>query len=76
MPKYRKIGIKTITKITNVSVNYSITDAQSGFRAYNKMALEKLVPSDFGMGISTEILIKASKSQLRIKEIPITVLYY
>lgn len=75
MPEYRKIGIKVITKLTNASMNDSLTDSQSGFRAYSKKVLDEIVPSDFGMGVSTEILIKASKKELRIAEVPIVVLY-
>lgn len=75
MPEYRKIGIKVITRLTNASMNDSLTDSQSGFRAYSKKVLDEIVPSDYGMGVSTEILIKASKKELRIAEIPIVVLY-
>tara|TARA_B100000029_G_scaffold167274_1_gene163456 strand:+ start:1996 stop:2880 length:885 start_codon:yes stop_codon:yes gene_type:complete len=75
IPKYRKLGINIITKVTNSTINEKLTDSQSGFRAYNKKTLEKIDPTEKGMGISTEILIKASKNELRITEIPITVLY-
>jgi len=74
-PNYRKIGIKTITRITNISINEELTDSQSGFRAYNKKVLAALSPSDYGMGISTEILIKASRMNFRISEVPIKILY-
>jgi len=75
VPKYRKAGIKAITNITNVSTDLKLTDSQSGFRAYNKKVLSDVVPSEYGMGVSTEILIKASKKGYRIKEVPIVVLY-
>lgn len=75
MPEYRKLGIKVITKITNASMNDSLTDSQSGFRAYSKKVLNDIVPSDYGMGVSTEILIKASKKEFRIAEVPIVVSY-
>jgi len=75
VPKYRKAGIKTITGLTNVATGLNVTDAQSGFRSYNKKSLENINPSDFGMGISTEILIKAKKMNYRIIEIPIVILY-
>lgn len=75
MPEYRRLGIKIITKLTNASMNDSLTDSQSGFRAYNKKVLNDIVPSDFGMGVSTEILIKASKKEFRIAEVPIIVSY-
>lgn len=75
VPEYRKVGIKIITKVTNASINQKITDSQSGFRAYSKKVLEKLTPSDVGMGISTEILIKSSKMEFKISEVPIKILY-
>lgn len=75
IPKYRKIGIQAITRITNATAGTKVTDAQSGFRAYNKNVFESIIPSDFGMGVSTEILIKARKNEFRIVEVPITILY-
>lgn len=75
VPKYREIGIKVITNLVNVESGKKITDAQSGFRAYSKKALVEITPSDSGMGVSTEILIKANQKKLRIAEIPITILY-
>lgn len=75
VPRYRKIGIKTITGLTNVTTGSKITDAQSGFRAYNKKVLESIIPSEHGMGVSTEILIKSAKSKFRIAEVPITIRY-
>ena len=75
VPNYRKIGIKVITKMTNASIKKKLTDSQSGFRAYNKQVLSQISPSDIGMGISTEILIKSSSKGLRIMEVPVTILY-
>ena len=75
VPRYRKVGIKVITKITNVSIKKQLTDSQSGFRAYSKKVLNELNPSELGMGISTEILIKASNKNFRITEVPIKILY-
>jgi glycosyltransferase involved in cell wall biosynthesis len=75
VPKYRKIGIKVITGITDSVTDLKLTDAQSGFRAYKKNVLKDIVPSDKGMGVSTEILIKASKRKFKVKEVPIEILY-
>ena len=75
VPRYRRFGIKTITELTNTTTGSKITDAQSGFRAYNKKALQEIVPSEHGMGVSTEILIKATAKKLRILEMPIVILY-
>lgn len=75
VPTYRKLGISAITKMSNVTAKEKITDSQSGFRAYNKKAISEINPSDNGMGVSTEILIKANKKSLRVTEVPIIVLY-
>ena len=75
VPQYRKVGIKVITKITNASINEKLTDSQSGFRAYSKQVVSELNPSELGMGISTEILIKASSKNFKILEVPIKILY-
>ena len=75
IPNYRKIGIKVITQVTNASIKKKLTDSQSGFRAYNKHVLSQINPSEVGMGISTEILIKASSKGIRITEVPVTILY-
>ena len=75
IPAYRKFGINAITKMSNITTKKKITDSQSGFRAYNKKSLQEIIPSDNGMGISTEILIKANKKLLRVIEVPITILY-
>ena len=75
VPNYRKLGIKVITQVTNSSIKTKLTDSQSGFRAYSKQVLSKISLSEIGMGISTEILIKASSGGLRITEVPITILY-
>ena len=74
-PKYRKLGINIITKVTNSSLSEKITDAQSGFRAYNNKVLQELTPSDSGMGISTEILIKSSNLGFKIAEVPTEIQY-
>ena len=75
IPKYRKTGIKIITKMANISGEKELTDSQSGLRSYSQRAIELITPSEKGMGVSTEILIKANNASLRIYEIPVKILY-
>ena len=75
IPSYRKTGIQIITKLTNTSLKEKIKDSQSGFRAYSKEVLSSITPSERGMGVSSEILIKASNNDFRIAEIPIKISY-
>lgn len=75
IPKYRSAGIKTITRIAQYASYGEITDAQSGFRAYNKRALSSIKILEKGMSVSTEILLKAREMDMIIKEVPVTITY-
>ena len=75
IPSYRKAGIKIITKLANTTLDKTITDSQSGFRAYNSNVLSEIIPLEHGMGVSNEILIKANKKGFKISEVPIVVSY-
>ncbi len=74
-PKWREKGIKLITSIVS-SNGLKLTDAQSGFRAYTRHALESLVLTEDGMGASTEILLKAGDNGLRVAEVPVDISYH
>jgi glycosyltransferase involved in cell wall biosynthesis len=76
MPFYRRFGAQLITKLVNGSSKNGISDAQSGFRAYNRQALERLSPFEDGMGASVEILLKASKQDLKVCEVPSSCKYH
>ncbi len=52
IPKYRKAGIKMITKLANASLEEAVTDSQSGFWAFSKNILLEITPSEQGMGVS------------------------
>ncbi|HJR48881.1 MAG TPA: glycosyltransferase family 2 protein [Nitrososphaeraceae archaeon] len=75
VPKYRSIGIKTITRLAQAASYKGITDSQSGFRAYTKNALDQINLFEDGMSVSTEILLRASEKKLSITEVPISVYY-
>lgn len=74
-PGYRKRGIKIITSASNFGTDFKLTDAQSGFRAYSKQAIESIHPTETGMAVSTEILLKISNKGLSLAEVPISVSY-
>ena len=75
LPSYRKTGIKIITSTINSATNLKVTDSQSGFRAYSKEAIDLIHPTESGMAVSTEILVKISNNGLSMAEVPITVSY-
>jgi glycosyltransferase involved in cell wall biosynthesis len=71
VPLYRRMGILLITLLTKIFSGYAITDAQSGFRAFNRKALEELKISEDGWGSSVEVFFRAHDVGLRILEVPV-----
>ena len=74
-PGYRQRGIKIITSAANYGTDLKVSDSQSGFRAYSKIAINAIHPTEEDMSVSTEILFKISNKGLSIAEVPITVSY-
>jgi glycosyltransferase involved in cell wall biosynthesis len=62
LPSYRRAGIKIITSTINSATDLKVTDSQSGFRAYSRTAIDLIHPSESGMSVSTEILLKINVS--------------
>jgi len=76
MPLYRRFGIKVLTKMTHSSGQKdTLTDAQCGFRAYNRGAIKSLMLEEEGMGVSAEVLLKAKDLGLVVAEVPVEVSY-
>ena len=71
IPSHKIIG----NKLLNLIINAGVTDTQSGFRAYSKRAISLITPSEMGMGVDSEILIKAKEKNLKIVEVDITANY-
>jgi len=71
IPFYRRIGILVITLLTRIFSGYAISDAQSGFRAFNRKALEELKITELGWGSSVEVFFRAHDVRLRIVEVPV-----
>ena len=75
MPPYRKFGISVITFLWNFGSKVTVSDTQSGFRAYNKRIFNAPALSEKGMSVSIEILEKARKEGVIIKEVPVSCSY-
>lgn len=75
IPSYRRLGVKILTKFTSNGGKNQISDAQCGFRAYDRRALESITMYEDGMGASAEILMKAEDEGLRVVEVPVQVHY-
>lgn len=77
VPVYRRFGISVLTRLTNLGSRgmAKVRDAQSGYRAYSRNAVDRLFPKETGMGASAEILWDANREGLRILEVPVEVDY-
>lgn len=75
MPAYRRLGIKVITAASNLSSDLEIQDTQSGFRAFSKLAIERLRFDAEGMELSLEMLEDAHEKELKIEEVPTLIRY-
>jgi len=75
IPPYRRLGIKFITKMSGRFENGRVSDAQSGFRAYSKKAIQGLRLHENGMGASAEIMLRAKEKGFRVAEVPVETRY-
>lgn len=71
-PLHRYIGNPLLTWMLNAIFHTGYTDTHSGFRAIRKEALDRISLKSGGMEFASEMLIRASESNLKIAEIPIT----
>jgi glycosyltransferase involved in cell wall biosynthesis len=74
-PFLKRIVLKTAIKYTQLSTGVAITDTHNGFRAFNKLAANSINLNFSGMTHASEFVEKAGKSGLRIKEVPVHILY-
>ena len=75
MPNYRAFGNKVLDKMTSMASDLPFEDTQSGFRSYSRRAINSISFQSDGFGSDAEILVNASKSELKITDVPVTVLY-
>jgi len=74
-PKYRRIGQNVLDKATNISSRLTITDTQSGFRAFAVHTIPSFRFKTKGYGIESEMLVDAANAGLKVKEVETGVRY-
>ena len=76
MPTYRQLGVKVITKLSNGTGKNAVSDSQSGFRAYSRVAMAQLGNiSENGMSASIELIRAIHKNGLKVCEVPVSCKY-
>lgn len=75
MPWYKIIGNKGLSFITFIIFGVFVTDSQSGLKAFNKNALDKIRFHINDYAFCSEIIWQARKNKLKIEEIPVRAIY-
>ena len=73
VPWIKSLGNRVFSSLIRWGTGFQVSDSQSGYRAYRVDKLASLTLVESGMGISTEILIKAVKKGFKIEERPVQI---
>jgi glycosyltransferase involved in cell wall biosynthesis len=69
---HRYLGNPILTRTLNLFFPTSLGDALCGFRAFTRESLERMQLHSTGMEFALEMLAEASRADLRIAEVPVT----
>ncbi|MEI6755710.1 MAG: glycosyltransferase family 2 protein [bacterium] len=75
MPWYKVVGNRGLNFFTRILLGVSSSDSQSGLKAFNRKTIENLNYRENGYAFCSEMLWRAKKAQLTIKEVPIQAIY-
>jgi len=76
MPLYKKTGNKILSKITSLACGASVTDSQSGFRAFTREVGKMISYTSTDYRWASEMLIPLSKKGVRMMDVPIKAVYF
>jgi hypothetical protein len=75
MPSDRRLLNSLANALTFVLFGVTTTDSQSGFRAFNRKAIQAIALKTQRMEVSSEIFAEIKRLNLRFSEVPISVIY-
>ena len=76
IPRFRALGQRILTFLTNIGAEVKLTDSQSGFRAFSPKAVETLSFAEKGFSVESEMQFLAKEANLRMVEVPVTIEYH
>jgi hypothetical protein len=74
MPLHKQVGNFGLDVITRM-LGGPLTDSQSGFRAFNRRAIEAIQIRSNRYEVSSEIVIQARRKGLRLRGVPIEAIF-
>ena len=76
LPWLKRYFFQPVGRFVNKALmGVNLSDFQNGFRVLSRKAVEMIVIKNDGMAHNSEIQYKAHRLGLRIKEVPVTVVY-
>lgn len=75
IPRLRVLGMRALTLASNLGSGVSVSDSQTGFRAFSEEALSNIAFRTSGFSVESEMQFLAKELSLRIMEVPISVNY-
>jgi glycosyltransferase involved in cell wall biosynthesis len=75
IPSVRGVGLRAMTKMSNILSGDRVTDSQTGFHALSRRAVEDLRFRSNGFSVEVEVQFLARSRSLRHLEVPISVRY-
>jgi len=75
IPHGRRLGLQAVTTVTNVLSGVSVSDSQSGFRAFSARALNLLTFQGAGFSVESEMQFLAREHGLSVIEVAISADY-
>jgi glycosyltransferase involved in cell wall biosynthesis len=75
IPLYRRLGQRLILRSVGVLSQNQLTDSECGFRAFSRKAIETLDLRENGMAVSAETVAEVLRKNLKVTEVPISVIY-
>jgi glycosyltransferase involved in cell wall biosynthesis len=76
MPFIARLGNLFLTHATKILFGLCIADTQCGFRAMTREAYQKIRWESTSYAVETEMIVRAGKNHLRVRQVPITTIYH
>jgi polyprenyl-phospho-N-acetylgalactosaminyl synthase len=75
VPLIKRVVLGVVSRLSPTSRKLKLTDAHNGLRVFNRKAASTLRITNNGMAHASELIQRLARSSLRVKEMPVTILY-